>query len=86
VKDHDDSTQKKEACLDVVFRVFPEGDVIALFPGEGAGRGLINSYQHVGQHGGASPALIKELRKATRAEYASLLAELKQIGYCLRVK
>lgn len=81
--------QKKtspEPCLDVVFRVFPEGDVIALFPGEFAGRGLINSYQRLGQHGGASPALIKQLRKATRAEYGPLLVELKRIGYCLRVR
>lgn len=75
-----------EPCVDVVFRVFPEGDVIALFPGEQAGRGLINSYQRLGQHGGASPQLVKELRKAARAEYAPLLTELKQIGYCLRVR
>ena len=75
-----------EPCLDVVFRVFPEGDVIALFPGDPIGGGKINSYQHLGQHGGAAPALIKELRKATRAEYGPLLAELKRIGYCLRVR
>ena len=77
---------KKSPCIDVVFRVFPDGDVIALFPGESVGGGHINSYQHVGQHGGASPSLIKELRKATHAEYAPLRAELKRIGYCLRVR
>jgi hypothetical protein len=73
-------------CIDVVFRVFPEGDVIALFPGEDVGRGLINSYQRVGQHGGADPTLIRTLRKASRPEAAALLAELKRIGYCVRVK
>ncbi len=44
------------------------------------------SYQHVGQHGAASSELVRELRPATPAEYADLLAELKDIGYCLRVK
>jgi len=73
-------------CIDVVFRMFPEGDVIALFPGEAAGRGLINSYQHVGQHGPATPNLLKMLRRATPKEYAPLLRELRRIGYCLRVK
>ena len=75
-----------EPCVDVHFRVFPEGDVIALFPNDRIGGGQINSYQRLGQHGGASPALLKDLRKATRAEYAPLLAELKRIGYCLRVR
>jgi hypothetical protein len=75
-----------EPCVDVHFRVFPDGDVIALFPNDRVGRGQINSYQRLGQHGGASPALIEELRKASRAEYAPLLAELKNIGYCLRVR
>lgn len=75
-----------EPCVDVHFRVFPDGDVIALFPNERVGGGRIDSYQHLGQHGGASPTLLKELRKASRAEYTPLLAELKQIGYCLRVR
>lgn len=80
------ATKKPEPCIDVVFRVFPEGDVIALFPGEQAGHGLINSYMRLGQHGGASPKLVRELRHATRKEYAPLLAELKSIGYCLRIR
>jgi hypothetical protein len=73
-------------CIDVVFRVFPEGDVIALFPKLPAGGGMITSYQHFGQHGDASPKLIKELRKATKPEYTELLAELRRIGYCLTVR
>jgi hypothetical protein len=78
--------KSSETCIDVIFRVFPEGDVIALFPGEVTRAGHINSYQHVGQHGEASRALIHELRTATPKEYKSLLAELKQIGYCVRVR
>jgi hypothetical protein len=72
-------------CLDVVFRVFPEGDVVALFPGVKEGNGTIMSYQHVGQHAAASSTLARALRAATPMEYAPLLAELKRIGYCLRV-
>lgn len=75
----------KAAPLDVVFRVFPEGDVIALFPSEKE-RNLIMSYQHLGQHSLASPELVRELRPATPAERAKLSAELKSIGYHLRVK
>jgi hypothetical protein len=83
---HATKKTSSEPCIDVVFRVFPEGDVIALFPGEDVSRRKINSYQRLGQHGGADRALIKELRKATRKEYGPLLAELKSIGYCLRIR
>jgi hypothetical protein len=82
---HHSTMKKSEPITDVVFRVFPDGDVIALFPKDKYGPRTINSYQHVGQHGEASPALIKELRAASPTEYAPLLAELKSIGYRLRV-
>lgn len=75
----------KVAPLDVVFRVFPEGDVIALFPSE-RDRNMIMSYQHLVQHSLASPELVRELRPATPAERANLLAELKRIGYHLRLE
>ena len=70
--------------IDVAFRVFPEGDVIALFPKQDEGRGQIGSYQHLGQHGGADRSLLR-LKKATPSQYASLLAELKSIGYVPRI-
>jgi hypothetical protein len=73
-------------AIDVVFRVFPEGDVIALFPTRKERAGTILSYQHLGQHGDASSALIKELRPAFPEEYASLLSELKDIGYRLHIR
>lgn len=80
------SSAVREPITEVVFRAFPEGDVIALFPQDQQGAGMINSYQHLGQHGEASQGLIKELRRASPAEYAPLLTELKSIGYRLRVK
>lgn len=81
------ATRRKElGKLDVVFRVFPEGDVIAIFPTLRERDGTVMSYQHLGQHSAASPALIRELRPATQAEYAPLLAELKRIGYSPHVR
>lgn len=44
------------------------------------------SYQHLGQHSLASPELVRELRPATPAERAELLAELRSIGYHLRIE
>lgn len=64
------------------FRVFEDGDVIALW-GEPDARGLIESYQHVGQHSEASFSLVSELREATAEESAPLLAELRRVGYTI---
>lgn len=70
----------------VVFRVWPPsqgGDVLALFPElEHHGGSLCVSYQHIGQHAGASyHHCISYTRPATEAEYAPLLRELRDIGY-----
>jgi hypothetical protein len=78
---------KDKHKTEVKFRKFPEGDVIALFPKlrfdwEGS---QITSYMHMGQHGGASPDLIKELDKAKPKEYNDLKRELESIGYNLKV-
>ncbi|MET7241969.1 hypothetical protein ABZT49_01240 [Methylobacterium sp. EM32] len=68
----------------VAFRVFPEGDVIALFPDIVEGTGTISSFQHVGQHGAASRGLVKELRPATAEESADLRRELESAPYHYR--
>lgn len=62
-----------------------EGDTVALFPDELYnerlyGDSLIVSYEHVGQHGGASVELLEDTI-ATKEEYIGLLEELKNIGY-----
>lgn len=68
-----------------VFRVYPDGEVIALFPQIAASVvdiGLCESYTHTGQHSSAAIDLvIQETRLATPKEYAELLAELEQIGF-----
>lgn len=66
----------------VIFRQFPDGDAIALFPNETADQqGSIMSYQTIGQHGAASPELIEELEPASEEQQAKLQAELVRIGY-----
>jgi len=67
--------------ISAVFRKFPEGDVIALFPEQDQGRGLIGSYMTIGQHSDAAKSLITELEPAYKEDYAKLAAELTRIGY-----
>ena len=67
----------------IIFRKFNEGgDVLALFPTLDAGNGHCTSYQHIGQHSGADyDGCLEITEQATVIEYASLLQELKFIGY-----
>ena len=63
----------------IVFRIL-EGLPIALFPEEVSDPwGNITSYMRVGQHGGADPDLVDDLRVAEEHEYADLLRELRGI-------
>lgn len=76
-----------------IFRIWPDGDVIALFP-QIAGNMDIDtcqSYEHIGQHGAAS---IKSIIKMTKSaipnkqnwkEYKELLTELRGIGYNVQI-
>lgn len=63
------------------FRVFPEGDVIALWEDKASSPKFISSYQKVGQHSYACRSLITELRPATTEETKPLANELQSIGY-----
>ena len=70
----------------VVFKMFPSGEVLAIFPHEVADhRGNRSSYMHLGQHGAALPALLVELPDATPGDYEELFKELETIGYNLEV-
>jgi len=67
-----------------VFRVYPSGEVIALFPQIAAQVGgyLCESYMHIGQHGAADTHIVVgQTRLATQEEYQPLLEELEQIGF-----
>ncbi len=70
----------------VSFRKFPDGDVIALWDDNSASTGFITSYQHIGQHGDASPQLLGDLETSEPEEYQPLLDELENCGYLVIVK
>ena len=71
----------------VIFRKWPKGEVIALFP---ATAGTMDpftcqSYQNVGQHGAASVHLVHDTLPATPSEFRPLARELRRIGYRLQI-
>jgi hypothetical protein len=68
----------------VMFRVFPDDQVIALFPTlfYNSSKTLVTSYMHVGQHSSADlHGVIHISKKAKKWEYEELLEELISIGY-----
>jgi len=69
----------------VKFKKF-RGEIIALFPeiGHCLFSNTIESYMHIGQHGGAHKDLLK-CRNATPEQYYDLYNELESIGYNLEV-
>ncbi len=72
----------------VIFRYF-QGEVVALFPEVSAIIGQpwhCQSYAHIGQHSAAYPAgLIHHSRPAKEAEYRERAAELRNLGYRLKI-
>lgn len=72
----------------VVFRKWRDmGDIIALFPELPADLlgWYCDSYEHIGQHGGADyDGVVRRTVPATGDEAEPLAKELTQIGYCLR--
>lgn len=79
----------KEPPTVVIFRKWPDGDILALFPtvpGDVFGN-LCNSYEHVGQHGNADyHGCIRQTKPAKPSEYADLKKELGRIGYNLVIR
>lgn len=71
----------------VVFRKWPEGDILALFPEIDEGNYKCSSYMHIGQHSGADyTGCIQSTKAAIPEEYADLKRELEGLGYDLDVK
>ncbi len=79
------STRKSaDETTRAVFRKYPDGQIIALFPDIpwSRYRGEVTSYMRLGQHGAADyKHVVATTRPATEDEYLDLLAELKQVGY-----
>lgn len=70
------------AVVDVVFRTYSDGSVIALFPSEAWGNGLVSSFMHIGQHGGADyDGVVSVTRPSTPEESAPVQRELEAAPY-----
>jgi hypothetical protein len=73
----------------VIFRQFTDGtgEIIALFPELPGNRDLDTcmSYMRVGQHATASVRLVEDTILAHPSNYATLKAELEDLGYNLQV-
>ena len=70
----------------VIYRTWENGSVIALFPELPSDRNghYCMSYEHVGQHGGASTGLVQaHTRRSTHNEIKPLAQALTSIGYDL---
>lgn len=82
-------TRRDENTTAVIFRKYPDGEVIALFPEEPAQDrgGTISCYVHVGQHGEADYwHVVRHTRLADPlTDAAELSAELERIGYRLAI-
>jgi hypothetical protein len=69
--------------LKIIYRKFPECDVIALFPEiPGSNPWLCLCYQHIGQHGDADVNLVYDTKPANPDEYKDLHEELQSIYDC----
>jgi hypothetical protein len=74
----------------VVLRRWPAsegGGIIALMPDVDEGRGLIGSYEHVGQHGAASRDVVDRTWPVdpADADAQALVRELTGLGYHVRI-
>jgi hypothetical protein len=81
--------EKDTFKTDVIFRKYPDGDIIALFPYEIQGffGEQVICYMHIGQHGlGCYQSVLLDTKLATEEEYKELFNELENlIGYNLNV-
>lgn len=81
------SMEKDTFKTRAVLRRFKDGgDLLALFPDEDYGNGLIMSYQRVGQHSGADYTYcISASIPVSELEAKPLVRELESIGYNLQI-
>jgi hypothetical protein len=79
--------KKDTQTTDIIFRKYPEGDIIAIFPHEcNDRRGNVTSYMQTGQHSSADyKGVISSTKPATLAESNDLFHELKGLGYDIRI-
>lgn len=69
-----------------VFREYPNGEIVALFPEEIMDRrGNCVAYTHVGQHYAAHPHLVC-LATIPAKDYSELYQELLEVGYTMDIR
>ena len=81
--------EKEMNKINVAFRKFNDGEVIAIFPSifpvpQNSTKEVL-SYMHVGQHGMASECLVNELEKVSEKEYKTLKEEMENLGYVINI-
>ncbi len=69
--------------MTIVFKKFPSGEVIALFPQSTQILGYIDSYMVVGQHSPAHKDLLTDLEDASPSECAEIIHDLQLVGYAI---
>lgn len=69
----------KTVIIEVMFRKFKDGQIIAIFPYETNRLGYCLSYMHVGQHSDCSTEIRHDTKPATPNEAQPLLKELRSI-------
>lgn len=80
------NSPEPEGPVKVIFRKFPDGDIIAFFPELPANRGKMLSYMRVGQHGEADSNYAAYTKPATPEEFAALEKELRGIYEVLDIR
>jgi hypothetical protein len=73
-------SEKEDPIVDVIFRKYRDGNVIALFPGLGGDMdgATCSSYMRIGQHGAAHLShVMRTTLPAEEKEYAALKRELE---------
>lgn len=72
--------------VNVILRVFPDGDIIALFPDNKHNKfGLIECYTLSTGAGLANSILIKDLEVPSRYQCKRMIEDLELLGYNIRV-
>ena len=71
----------------VIFKKYYNGNIVAAFPQMPGDNSHFNMqcYEHVGQHGSGAESYLSLWKPAKPHEYAELLAELKAIGYDVKI-
>ena len=81
--------EKEMNKINVAFRKFEDGEVIAIFPNiypvAKDSKAEVMCYMHMGQHSMCMECLVNELEKASKEEYTPLKKELEMIGYSVNV-